>query len=366
MRDDLLINAIGCIDGSLIDEAENYKPKRRVPVWIWAASAACLCVIAFIVSRVLPPKFSSTVGINAELIVIVGARAGSYIDYRTRAETGKVLITDELATVMDERDHRHKYRFSVRITDANGACRDEISYSCLLPIEISDDERMEFIKSGVVVLSREEINSIKCPPQMALIIYPSRQSIGEEYLDTVGKIALDVWVELEFDQEFRNGYEYIREYDRLDSSARLEIIEEQVARFFKTRYSVDVKLDEEFKKFIEGYDHVDIGSRHERFVTEISRFFYKIYTEEMINGELVKEYIDSFGDFALDGEFKEFLHEERVLKYVQKYASDNGISADDIEEYGASGSFRARLGTELIKKLLQDKRTRGVYIEEIV
>ena len=366
MKNDLLINAIGCIDGSLIDEAEDYKPKRRVPVWIWAASAACLCVVAFIVSRVLPLKLYSTIGINAELIVVVGARSGSYIDYRERAEAGKVLITNELATLMDERGHRHKYRFSVRIIDANGARRDEISYSCLLPLRINENKRMDFIKSGVVELSREEINSIKCPPQMALIIYPSRLSIGEEYLDTVGKSALDVWVELELDEDFRNGCEYIKEYDRLDSSARLDVIEEQVARFFKTRYSVDVTLDDEFKEFLDEYDRIDAGSHHDLFVREISRFFYKVYTKEMINGDLVKEYIDSFGDFALDGEFKEFLHEERVLKYVQKYAADHGISPDSIEEYSASGSFRARLGTELIKKLLQDKRTRGVYIEEII
>lgn len=365
MKNDLLINAIGCIAGSLIDEAEDYKPKRRIPVWIWAASAACLCVAVFIALRVLPSQLPITAS-SAELIVVVGARAESYIDYQERAENGKVLITDELATLMDERGHRHNYRFSVRITDANGARRDEISYSCLLPLGIRDEERMEFIKSGVVVLSREEINSIKCPPQMALIIYPSRLGIGEEYLDTVDKSALDVWVELEFDEEFRNGCEYTREYDCLGSEERIKLIGEQLSRFFEARYSVNVELDDEFKKFLGEYDNIDTETRHDRFVKEISRFLYKVYTDEMINGELVKEYIDSFGELALDGEFREFVHEERVLKYVQKYAADNGISADDIEEYSASGSFRAELDTELIRKLLQDKRTRGIYIEEII
>lgn len=257
MKCDLIISAIGCIDGSLIDEAENYRPKRGKKAWLWAAaSVACLCVVVFIASR-----FSPVVNCNAELIGVVGAEAQSgFLDYRERAETGKVLITDELAGLMDEhRDTRcRKYEFSVRITDANGAGRDDISYSCLLPLGINGNERGEFISSGVISLSRKEILTIKATPQMALIVYPSRVGIGEEFLDTVERGSLDVWVELEFDNELLNESEYISEY-----------------------------------------------------------------------------------------------------------AEDNGVDLNDIKEYGASGTFSARLDTELIKKLLQDERTRAVYFEDV-
>lgn len=362
MKCELLINAVGCIDGALIDEAENYRPKRRIPAWIWAAaSAACLCVVVLFAA-----SFSNRTVCEAELMICIGADAHGYIDYRERAETGKVLITDELASLMNKNEDTRcrKYEFSVRITDANGASRDEISLSCLIPLGINDQERTDFISSGVITLSRKEIFAIKSSPQMALIISPSIVGIGEEYLNTVGHESINVWVALEFDDEFLREYEYMEEYDRLDGETRLELIEGQISRFFETRYSVQVELDEEFKEFLEEYDRLDTETRHDSFVREISRFFYEKYTEQMVNGDSVKNYIETFGDAALDGEFKEFLHKERVFGFFKKYAEDNGIDVDGIKEY-TSGTFNAELDVELIKRLLQDERTRSVYATDV-
>lgn len=375
MKCDLLINAIGCIDGSLIDEAESYHDnshKHRLPVWAWiSASAACLCAAVLLIAPRLHFILPSSIGMNNHqdgLFGVVGSYAESYVDYRAQAQAGKVLITDELLRTMEDNkdtDSR-KYEFSVRIIDANGARRDEISLSCLLPLGINDNERGEFISSGVISLSRKEIQSIKCPPQMALIVYPSRVCIGEGYLDTVGQNSLDVWIELDQNKELRGEYDYIREYDDLGSEERNKLIGEQISRYFETRYSAHVELDEDLRKFLEGYDNINTEFRHDLFAREISRFFCKKYAELMVNGDLVKEYIDSSGDFALDGEFAEFLREERVLEYLQKYADDHGIGDDAIKEYDAmSGTIRAELDTELIRKLLHDKRTRGIYLTEL-
>lgn len=363
MKCGFLVNAIGCIDGAFIDEAENYKPKRRMPVWIWAAaSAACLCVVVLFGARLTERPCEHV------LRVVVGANAeNGYVNYRERAEMGKVLITDELLSLMDKnKDTRcTKAEYSVRITDANGAA---VPFDCLPSTKkLSGDERVKFAQKGIVDLSRKEIYAVKASPDLALIISPVYLGIDEKYLNTVGRDSLDVWVSIEFDKEFLEEYEYMDEYDRLDSETRYKRIEEQVTRFFKEKHHVHIELDDEFKQFLEEYDSLDSEKRHRNFVKQISRLLYLKYVEYDIDGDPIKGY--GGGNIDLDSEFEVFLHKERIYKYLAKYAEGYGIDIDSIKEYKEVGpgiAFNAELGTELIARLLQDARTRGVCVTDIL
>lgn len=196
MKCDILINAIGCIDGAFIDEAENYKPKRRMPAWIWAASAACLCVAVLFTAW-----FTSGKGIIQNntldgVWVIAGEAVNGYVDYRGLAQTGGVLITDELkSALIRSEDYHKKYdyvHFNVRIIDANGADNNAVASALGLG----------FTQNGTFTLTEDEIYAIKGVPGMALIVTTEKIKITREYLNTVGRDSLDVEVTIKLDYDW--------------------------------------------------------------------------------------------------------------------------------------------------------------------
>lgn len=197
MKCDILVNAIGCIDSAFIDEAENYKPKRKMPVWIWAAaSVACLCCVVFFAARFTARPQSVCVEV---ITVIAGEAVNGYVDYREFAETGEVLITDELkyeiarSKSKDYKDYE-SINFYVRIIDANGADNHAIAAALWL------DET--FIRDGTVVLSEDEINAIKGIPGMALIITTEYIKVNDKFLNTVGCDTLDAEVIIKLDYDW--------------------------------------------------------------------------------------------------------------------------------------------------------------------
>lgn len=197
MKCGVLVKAIGCIDGALIDESESYNPKRKKPLWIWAASAACLCVVVFFAAKFTVRHENVLSNESVSALVYAGEAVNGYVDYRERAETGKVLITDELKDAMVKSKEIKDYEsitFQVRIIDANGAGNDVIAAALWL------DET--FISNGTVTLSEDEINAIKGVPGMALIITTEYIAVNDKYLNTVGRDTLDVEVIIKLDYEW--------------------------------------------------------------------------------------------------------------------------------------------------------------------
>lgn len=197
MKCGVIVRAVGCIDGALIDEAENYRPKRRMPTWIWAASAACLCVVVFFAARYAIRREAVLTNDSVGVWVIAGEAVNGYVDYREQAQTGKVLITDELKDAMirsKEIKDCESIMFQVRIIDANGAGNDVIASVLGL--------REEFIRDGTVTLSEDEINAIKGVPGMALIITTEYIAVNDKYLNTAGRDTLDVEVIIKLDYDW--------------------------------------------------------------------------------------------------------------------------------------------------------------------
>lgn len=213
MRCDYLIKAIGCIDSSLVDEAENYRPKRKNHAWIWAAaSAACLLII--VGAAVLRSTGHFLIGddTNTVLYYVVhaGGKAERYTDYAAVAEKGTVTITDELMTLLDENKeptvktpdgHKAEVFFGVHVYDAGGASAEDVFKTCLSPLGIRYEEHEGFSESGIISLTREQMLSVKCPPQLALVIEPWLVEINDKYLDTIDTDTLKVRVILSVDLE---------------------------------------------------------------------------------------------------------------------------------------------------------------------
>lgn len=200
MRTELLVNAVGFIDSSIVDESETHRPARKKHIIIGVAAAACLCLAVVFVFGL---NRRDAIWVEAALnIHFVGIPEHGYIDYRERAEPGKVLITDELQAMMEEyKNERPLFgawqdsnEFLVRIVDVNGASASEIYSAFLQPLGLHDHDTESFFTGQLVTLTSEEIKSIKGSPEFALIISPPALVIDQEYLNTVGRDTLDVYV----------------------------------------------------------------------------------------------------------------------------------------------------------------------------
>lgn len=206
MRCDYLIRAMGCIDGTLVDEAEDYKPARKNHAWIWAAaSAACVLMIAAVILRLSRISIDHVDASLSYKVCLAGYAEHGYVDYRAAAEQGKVVITDELKALLDENKeptvkmengHKATVLFSVHIYDAGGTSAEYVFITCLAPLEIRYEEHEGFFESGIISLTREQILNVKCPSELSLVIEPQLVEINEEYLDTIGTDTLKVRVVL--------------------------------------------------------------------------------------------------------------------------------------------------------------------------
>lgn len=258
MRCDYLINAMGCIDGALVDEAEDYRPARKNHAWIWAAaSAACLLMIAGVFVLRKPVDYNNCLkGIFAAVPV------HEYVDYSETAERGKVTITDELKAEFDKCEEPPTvffgdsamcgWTFPVHITDADGGSRYHILKNCIQPLKIGEGYEEDFLRTGNIELTKKQINSIKCPPNCTIIIAPSMIILNGEYLRTVtrdtldvrvyaysGEQALDDWNEEkermlkffnEYTEENKVDRESITEYSESSGVFRAELDKETIAR----------------------------------------------------------------------------------------------------------------------------------------
>ena len=260
MRCDYLVEAIGCIDSSIVDEAENYKPARKNHAWIWAAaSAACLLIVGTVIFRQSVGHYVSDACLKG---ILAATPVHGYVDYAERAELGKVTITDELKAELDKCEepptaffYDHDmcgWIFPVHITDSDGAGRYHILKTCLEPLNIGEANEEEFLRTGDITLTRKQINSIKCLPYCKVVIAPSMIALNEEYLSTVtrdtlyvrvyaysGEQALEDWDKEkerllkffnEYTEENKVDRERITEYSESTGVFRAELDKETIAR----------------------------------------------------------------------------------------------------------------------------------------
>ncbi len=193
MNKDFLVEAIGNIDFDIIDEAENYRPKRRSRAWLWAsASAACLLITGMLV---FPHLIDVSNKADSEgRVHFASDTNGENSDYGDPAANGSVRITPGLMRFMEAHADYPDDEFPVHIYDANGAHSEVVWDTCLEPLGLRSDQKESFPEMGTAVLTRAQINAIKGSPQLAVVIDgPSDIEVTEEYLKTVNG-PLNVWV----------------------------------------------------------------------------------------------------------------------------------------------------------------------------
>lgn len=193
MKKDFLIEAIGNIDHEIVDEAENYRPKRKSRVWLWtSASAACLLIAGVLVFPHLI-EVSNNAGSEGR-VHFVSRTNGEYSAYRDPAANGSVHITPDLTRYMEAYANYPDAEFLVHIYDANGAHSEIVWDTCLEALGLRSSQKESFLANGVVALTEAQISAIKSSPQLAVVIDgPGDIEVTEEYLKTVNG-PLNVWV----------------------------------------------------------------------------------------------------------------------------------------------------------------------------
>lgn len=263
MKCDQLIRAIGCIDGTLIDEAEDYKPTRKNHAWIWAAaSAACLCFAILIVFSISDP-ITVSFGENCLIYPLAAVPVHGYVDYRETAEKGKITITDELQAQLDKCNERfvlfgskeYGYIFPVHITEAEDVSRYHLYSVCLETLKLGESEIEDFLRDGTLMLTKEQICSLKCPPECTVIIAPSMIELNAKYLETITLDTLDVRVythsrDRAADGDLNDQDEWNREIKRIkeffDKYAEdNEIPRESITEYFEGTGGFRAELDKE-------------------------------------------------------------------------------------------------------------------------
>lgn len=248
MKCDFLVEAVGNIDPAIIDEAENYIPKRKSHAWIWAAaSAACLCFAVMIIFLRSVHRINTNNCLKGQLAAVP---VHGYVDYRETAEQGKVTITDELKAQLDEcneppvlfgTDDMCGYIFPVHIIEADGASRFHLYKNCLEPLNLGEGKVEDFLRDGTLMLTKKQIYSLKCPPTCTVIIAPSMIILDEEYLGTVALDTLYVSV-------YPYSWSHALGDDLTDWDGEIKRIKE-----FFDKYAEDNKIPREsIKEYSEG------------------------------------------------------------------------------------------------------------------
>lgn len=246
MNTEKLMNAIGGISDQYIIKFAEVKPALK-PNAMWmksAAVAACLCLavigtVLFMKNiepkngrpSVYMPEESVTNatqtnskpgddishGSKPDIDVSQGAETNApqpgetiwagygdqiWKDYSEQSVKGSIILADELKAVMEKSENAADI-FAVWVTDTTGASKEEIYNTFVKPLGVEED----YIDTGIIFVTEEQINSLVCPLELALVLrlgtipYEEEVWIDEAYLETAGIEKIWVTVFINFDDK---------------------------------------------------------------------------------------------------------------------------------------------------------------------
>ena len=170
MNAERLMRAIGGISDRHIEEFAVVKPvKTRKNTWLKIISmAACICLV--VIAVICLPKIID----QQEHISIVtpprktiwgdSASGDKVEDYFKQTDLGTAVITKSLKTAMEGVDDESAL-FAVLVTETTGK-ENEYVYNFIKTMHVNED----YMESGIIFLTESQINSLKCPSDLALIL----------------------------------------------------------------------------------------------------------------------------------------------------------------------------------------------------
>ncbi|MBR4852213.1 MAG: hypothetical protein IKV01_01275 [Clostridia bacterium] len=165
-----IMSAIGNINDEFITECctKNLYKRRKLRIYLWASACAVLAIISIgFTANILSKQNNVIWNENPNIQEIEEC-------YR-HASIGKVVIADSLqnAVIVLTPSEQNKPSvaddecvFAVLVTETTGASKEEIYRDFILPLGAEE----EYLDSGIIFLTREQLKEIKCPNNFAIIL----------------------------------------------------------------------------------------------------------------------------------------------------------------------------------------------------
>ncbi len=164
-------------------------------------------------------------------------------DYTEQSTKGTIILADELKIMMEKSENAADI-FAVRVTDTTGASDEDIFNTFVKPLGIDE----EYIETGVIFATAEQIKSFVCPSNLALVLYFAVKPyedvwINEEYLETAGNEKIKVNVLLKFNGDavlakYKDELDALENNDEERLAFRQSVIKKEIAQV------MDVFLDD--------------------------------------------------------------------------------------------------------------------------
>ncbi len=171
MNKEKLMSAIGNISDKHISACSDKtkfckRRKQRACLFVAACTVLVIISIGYTVSIFSQPK---NVIWNEQADIHEIEKCYKY------ASVGNVIFTESLENAIDvltpsdqnkQPEIDEKCVFAVLITETTGVPKEEIYRQFVLPLGAEED----YMKSGIVFLTREQLKKIKCSDEMAIIL----------------------------------------------------------------------------------------------------------------------------------------------------------------------------------------------------
>lgn len=175
MSTEKLMSAIGGISDRHILEFAVVKPvvllkNKRFKI---ALAVACLCFAVMGAALFLNKSsifYVNTTDIPQPGKIVWGSgftdfEANEWMYYVGQARNGTVVISGNLKSEISKAENSGAV-FAVLVTETRGASREKVYESFVKPLNVDE----EYMKSGVIFVTAEQIDSIVCPLDMAVVL----------------------------------------------------------------------------------------------------------------------------------------------------------------------------------------------------
>lgn len=172
MNAEKLMNAIGNISDRHIEEFAIVTPKRQKNIWMKAVPiAACFCVL--LVAIVIPNITKHEVGVHDvpdsyEIIWCDASQNENIEKYIDKFCVGEIVVTNSLKKLMDSGDSNLAL-YAVLITETTGKSKEYIYRTFVKTLDV----REQYLEYGIIYITENQINSLVCPQDLALILSPA-------------------------------------------------------------------------------------------------------------------------------------------------------------------------------------------------
>lgn len=237
MKAERLLCAIGGISDRHIVEFAEVRPVMLLKaIWIkMVAAAACLCfaVIGAVVFVHNAPQGEQTGTDLPQGETIWRYRWSDFGDMEGKDDIGQsvkgsILLEDRLKAAMEKSDNAADV-FAVQVTETSGAAEEDIYNAFVKPLGVDE----EYMKWGLIFATAEQIRSLVCPPEFAIVLRLSVKPwedvfIDEEYLKNAesGRIRVAIYLEDHSDEilaEYKEQLDALKANGDDDKAYRLRV-----------------------------------------------------------------------------------------------------------------------------------------------